>query len=196
MKNLKLLIIASLLAGVIGCSTEGSYKASEQLTAPYITEAQTQKENDDALAKRLNNVLGDQLKPSAIKVVVKDYYVLLVGQVASNGDKLQAETICKRWPGTKTIYNYLTIAIPPQPPSVNLSSSISKDVMNKIKEKYDLNPDNISVTTVDGVVYLMGSNIGNLTTFNNVITSLYTIPKVTKVVNLERSGDLDYATKN
>jgi osmotically-inducible protein OsmY len=193
---LKLLIITGMVVGIIGCSTEGSYKASEQLTAPYITEAQTQKENDDALAKRLNNVLNDQLKPSAIKVVVNDYYVLLVGQVASNGDKLQAETICKRWPGTKTVYNYLTIAIPPQIPSVNLTSSLSKDVMVKIKEKYDLNPDNISVTTVDGVVYLLGSNVGNLTTFNSVITSIYTLPKVTKVVNLERSGDLDYSTAN
>lgn len=189
MKNLKKLMLAMSVVSVISCSTEASYKVNSELTSPYTTAAQTRIINDKALEKRLNSVLSNQIKPSDLKVVVNFNNVLLVGQVANQADSLNAENIVKKWPGTNLVFNYLTIN--PQPSSV-FSSSISSQSMQKIKDNFDLNPDNIAITTADGVVYIMGTNVGNLTALNTVVDGIYSISGVRKVVNLEQKSDLDY----
>lgn len=189
MKLWKIIALLSAISGLIGCSTEAPYKVNKQLTAPYITDAQNQQDDDKALAKRLNSVLSDQLVNSKIKVVVNHSNVLLVGQVASNGDKLNAESICNKWPGTKQVFDYMTIA---DQPNLDSSSSISSAAMDRIKMQFDINTDSINVATVDDVVYIMGTDVGNLTALDTAIKAIYSIPKVRKVVNLVQKGSLDY----
>lgn len=196
MKKLSsLMILAGLLISVSSCSTEASFKVNAQLTSPYVTDEQTQKDSDTALAKRLNNVLDDQIPNSEIKVVVDHYNVLLVGQVASSNDKATAESICKKWPSTAQVLDYLTIVSPPNSPSLNTNSSISSDVKNLVEAKYDLDPNAVQIITVDNVVYIFGTNVGNLSALNDVIKNTYSINKVQKVVNLEQKGDQDYTTE-
>lgn len=189
MKSWQLMTLVGVIGGLVGCSTEASFKVNQQLTAPYVTDADNQNNDDKALEKRLNSILSDQLPQSKIKVVVDRFNVLLVGQVLSNGDKLQAETICKKWPGTKQVFNYLDVS---DKPTLDTSSSISSDAMARIKSQYDVNSDNLKVITVDNIVYIMGTNVGNLTALDTAIQGIYTIPKVRKVVNLEQKGNSDY----
>lgn len=189
MKLWKIVTLLSAIGGLIGCSTEAPYKVNQQLTAPYITDAQNQQDDDKALAKRLDSILSDQLVNSQIKVVVNHSNVLLVGQVARNGDKLKAESICKKWPGTKQVFDYMTIA---DQPKLDSSSSISSAAMDRIKMQFDINTDSINVVTVDNVVYIMGTDVGNLTALDTAITAIYSIPNVRKVVNLVQKGSLDY----
>lgn len=181
--------LVGVIGGLVGCSTESSFKVNQQLTAPYVTDTDNQNNDDKALEKRLNNILSDQLPQSKIKVVVDRFNVLLVGQVLSNGDKLQAETICKKWPGTKQVFNYIDVS---DQPTLDTSSSISSDAIARIKSQYDVNSDNLKVITVDNIVYIMGTNVGNLTALDTAIKGIYTIPKVRKVINLEQKGNLDY----
>lgn len=189
MKSWQLMTLVGVIGGLVGCSTESSFKVNQQLTAPYVTDTDNQNNDDKALEKRLNNILSDQLPQSKIKVVVDRFNVLLVGQVLSNGDKLQAETICKKWPGTKQVFNYIDVS---DQPTLDTSSSISSDAIARIKSQYDVNSDNLKVITVDNIVYIMGTNVGNLTALDTAIKGIYTIPKVRKVINLEQKGNLDY----
>ncbi len=196
MKKLSsLLIFAGLSILVSSCSTEASFKVNAQLTAPYVTEAQNQKDDDQALAKRLSNILDDQVPSGKIKIVVDHYNVLLVGQVASNNDKATAESICKKWPSTNKVFNYLTVATAPDSPSLNVNSSITNDVNQLIEVQYDIDSSALQVITVDNVVYFVGTNIGNLSSLDDVIKATYSINKVRKVVNLEQKGEEDYITQ-
>lgn len=190
MKHL-LVLLAGLSVFVTGCSTEASFKVNADLTAPYITDVENQRSDDLALASRLEEVLKSQIPTSKLKVVADHYNVLLVGQVASNTDKATAESICKKWPSTQKIFNYLTVA--PQP-SLNTNSSISKEAMRRVDMQYDVDSNAIIITTVDNVVYLMGTNVGNLTALNDIIKGIYSIDDVNKVVNLEQKGPSDYVT--
>ncbi len=190
MKHL-LVLLTGLSVFVTGCSTEASFKVNADLTAPYITDVENQRSDDLALASRLEEVLKSQIPTSKLKVVADHYNVLLVGQVASNTDKATAESICKKWPSTQKIFNYLTVA--PQP-SLNTNSSISKEAMRRVDMQYDVDSNAIIITTVDNVVYLMGTNVGNLTALNDIIKGIYSIDDVNKVVNLEQKGPSDYVT--
>ncbi len=190
MKHL-LVLLAGLSVFVTGCSTEASFKVNADLTAPYITDVENQRSDDLALASRLEEVLRSQIPTSKLKVVADHYNVLLVGQVASNTDKATAESICKKWPSTQKIFNYLTVAAQP---SLNTNSSISKEAMRRVDMQYDVDSNAIIITTVDNVVYLMGTNVGNLTALNDIIKGIYSIDDVNKVVNLEQKGPSDYVT--
>lgn len=174
-----------------GCSTEASFKVNAALTAPYITNVENQRDDDLALASRLDDILGSQIPTSKIFVIVNNYNVLLVGQVASNTDKATAESICKKWPTTNLVFNYLTVSAKPE---LNTSSSITHEAMKRVDMQYDIDSKAIIMTTVDNVVYMMGTNVGNLTALNEVIKGIYSIDNVNKVVNLEQKGPADYVT--
>lgn len=189
MKSLKFMLLCTMIGAITACSTEASFKVNQELTSPYVTDAENQRNDDTALEKRLNNILSDQLPQSKIKVVSAGFDILLVGEVLSNSDKVQAETICKKWPGTKQVFNYLEVS---DQPKLDVSSSTADDVRNRIASQYDINVNNLKVTAVGGVVYIMGTNIGNLTALQEAIKGVYTMPNVHKVVNLEIRGNLDY----
>ena len=195
MKTIKQRYLFALLAGVgmlaTGCSTEASFKVDSALTAPYITDSENQRDDAQALSERLDDVLDAQIPTNKIKVVVDHYNVLLVGQVASNADKATAETICKKWPSTQKIFNYLTVNAQP---SLNMNSSITSDATKRISMQYDIEPTAITVTTVDNVVYIMGTNVGNLSALDEAVKGIYSITNVNKVVNLEQKGSSDYVT--
>lgn len=192
MKQVKLIVIACITVSLFACSTEASFKASQQLTSPYITKAQAQRDNDSDLADRLNKILSDQVPTNRLKVVVNNNDVLLVGQVQSQNDSLQAESICKKWPGTDKVFNYLTVN---DNPGLHTSYFMASDAKSKASAFYDVNVENMDFVAVDNVIYVLGTNIGNLTSLNTAIERMYNIPNVTKVVNLEQDGADDYTAQ-
>lgn len=195
MKVVKFKYLLALITGLslllTACSTEASFKVNADLTAPYITDVENQRNDDLALASRLQDLLKSQIPTSKLRVLVDHYNVLLVGQVASNTDKATAESICKKWPSTQKIFNYLTVAAQP---SLNISSSITNEAVRRVDMQYDIDTKALTIITVDNVVYLMGTNVGNLTALNDIIKGIYSIDDVNKVVNLEQRGPSDYVT--
>lgn len=189
MNKIKISILVYATLGLFACSTESSFKVNQELTSPYITQAQAQHDNDKDLATRLGNVLSKQFPLSKIKVVVNNNDVLLVGQVKSNSDSIQAESVCKKWPGTEKVFNYLTLS---DKPTLNTSSFMASDAQEKVKGFFDINFEVMDFIAVDNVIYIMGTNVGNLTALDTAIERMYSIPKVTKVVNLEQRGEDDY----
>lgn len=195
MKVVKFKYLLALITGLslllTACSTEASFKVNADLTAPYITDVENQRNDDLALASRLQDLLKSQIPTSKLRVLVDHYNVLLVGQVASNTDKATAESICKKWPSTQKIFNYLTVAAQP---SLNISSSITNEAVRRVDMQYDIDTKALTIITVDNVVYLMGTNVGNLTALSDIIKGIYSIDDVNKVVNLEQRGPSDYVT--
>lgn len=189
MNKIKLSVLVYATIGLFACSTESSFKVNQELTSPYITEVQAQRDNDKDLATKLGNIISNQFPTSKIKVIVNNNNVLLVGQVKANADSIQAETICKKWPGTNKVFNYLTLS---DKPALNTSYFMASDAKEKVKAFFDVNFETMDFIAVDNVVYIMGTNVGNLTALDTAIERMYSIPKVTKVVNLEQRGDNDY----
>jgi len=179
--------------GLIGgaCSTEASYKVTTQLTSPYITDEDNKRNDDDQLREQLQDKLTTQLAKSQLRVIVDHGNVLLVGQVVTTNDRSQASAICYTIPVVKKIFNYLTVAAKP---SLNLNSSLANKAKNRITVQDDIYSPNLQVIAVAGVIYLMGSNIGNLTALQAAIEGIYTYPGVTRVINLVQPGPDDYTT--
>lgn len=194
MKNKQLIL--AFISGMVfftGCSTEASYKVSSELSAPYVTDAEHQKKDDDLLANTLQDKLDDALPDARLKVLVNNSNVLLVGQVHNLNEKNLAANICDKLPSVKQVFNYLTVTVKP---SLNVNSSISKKVVKRLSEQNDINDKALSIITVDDIVYIMGTNIGNLKAMNKAIRDgVYSLPDVKDVVNLEQPGDQDYFTE-
>ncbi len=186
--NILLICLASILL-ISGCSTEASVKVSDQLTAPYITDTDHQREDDTALEDKIKQLLADQVPGNKVKAMVLNYDVLLVGQVATNADKDKVANIVKGLPSPKKVFNYINVA---SKPVLNTSSTITTEAMTRLETQNNINGNSMKAITVDNIVYLMGTNIGDLSALNTAIEGIYSIPGVKKIVNLVQPGDRDY----
>lgn len=184
-----LVLVSPLLLTLAGCSTNPTTKISDQLTSPYLTNLDNQRTDDKMLRNKLQDQLDDEIKNSAIKVVVDHDNVLLVGQVASQSDSSQATVLCKQSPSINKVFNYLTVAAKP---SLSINSSINNDAQGRLDTQIDIQGKRLTVITVDHVVYIMGTNIGNLTSLDYAIKGINNIEGVNKVVNLVQKGNFDY----
>ncbi len=185
-----LLVLFSTSVVLSACSTNATTHVASNLTSPFLTDQDNQISDDTALEGRLKDDLDRQIPGNKIKVVVTNGDVLLVGQVATAAAKTQATSICENSPSAEEVFNYLTVNVNP---SLNTNSSITKDATNRLDRQNDLNVDLIKVVTVDDVVYIMGTNVGNLNSLRKAINGIYSIDNVQKVVNLEQVGPRDYA---
>lgn len=184
-----LVIVSPLLLTLAGCSTNPTTKISDQLTSPYLTNLDNQRTDDKMLRNKLQDQLDDEIKNSAIKVVVDHDNVLLVGQVASQSDSSQATVLSKQSSSVNKVFNYLTVAAKP---SLSINSSINSDAQDRLDTQIDIQGKRLTVITVDHVVYIMGTNIGNLTSLDYAIKGINNIEGVNKVVNLVQKGNFDY----
>lgn len=184
-----LLLLSPLMLVVSGCSTNPTTKISDQLTSPYLTNLDNQRTDDKMLRNKLQDQLDDELQGSAIKVVVDHDNVLLVGQVATQNDSNQATVLCKRSPSVAKVFNYLTVT---PKPSLNINSSVNTDAKDRLDTQIDIQGRLLTTITVDHVVYIMGTNIGNLGSLDYAIKGIYSIEGVNKVVNLVQKGNFDY----
>ena len=175
---------------IVSCSTQAVYKVSSELTAPYYTDADNQAKDDKDLQDKLKAMYKAQIPGNAIDVTAYSGEVLLVGQVPSSNDKARAAAIAKQIPYVKQVDNYLTINA--NKPVLNSNSSLADKAMARIKSQSDIDAQYVRVNAVDGVVYIMGSNLGNLTALNKAINGIYAMNGVNKVINLVKPGDKDY----
>ena len=110
-------LMGCLLVGVlaVGCATQASVRVSNELTSPFLTDADHQKADDEALQERIQRLLKVQLAKNSktINVLVDNSNVLLSGQVASLSLKNQAESLCANLHAVNKVFNYLTVNAKP-----------------------------------------------------------------------------------
>jgi|GEM_PF-1630526 len=191
MKLLKLIVLTSGISIFLAsCATDAAYKVSSELTAPYITNADNQDKDDLALQSKLNALYKKQIPNNAIDILVSQGNTLLVGQVANSSDKNKAAILAKQNPAVSTVFNYLTINS--IKPVLNKNSSLAQKALTRIQSQNDISGKYVKTTAVDGIVYIMGTNLGNLTSLDEAIKGIYAMDGVNKVVNLVQPGDMDY----
>lgn len=183
-KILSLAILANIT--LLGCSnvyyTDFGYS--------YTNAANEQYDNTN-FDKKMQRMVKQHFPTVKIKVVANYFDVLVVGEVDSQSTKDKIVKYIKSQHNVKQVWDYTTIS---SLPKLNYDSSIVSDVEDRLAREKDLQPNAIVVVAVDGVVYLMGTNIGNWTHLKTAIDGIYTIEGVTKVVNLIQRGPLDYSS--
>tara|TARA_Y100000588_G_C14214208_1_gene908069 strand:+ start:1115 stop:1720 length:606 start_codon:yes stop_codon:yes gene_type:complete len=103
--------------------------------------------------KIVTNSIFDE---SHVVVTSFNQNVLLVGEVASESLKKQAETDAKTTPNVKRVYNELMIADPISLTERSKDTWITSQVRTQMLTKKNLESGSIRVVTEDSVVYLMG----------------------------------------
>lgn len=180
-----LTVTCALSLALTGCP---SYFYS-QVPEPFTSNAQTSALDNQNYQEKLQKMVDTKFPHASIKVTSSHFNVLIAGQVASKYTKNaivkfigQQDFVCK-------VYDYTTIT---SHPSYSTSSSVVSDVQLRLYKEPDISSDRITVTYVDGVVYLMGTNLGNLTHYALAIKGIYTIKGVHRVVDLVVPGKQDY----
>lgn len=179
--------IVSAVACVLftGCQ---SYFYS-QVPEPFTSNAETSAIDNQSYQEKLQKMVDKKFPKADIKITTDHFNVLIAGQVESQKTKEAATAFVQKQQYVRDVYNYTTITAKP---SYSSSSSIVSQVQDRLSKEPDIDSSKVTVTYVDGVVYLMGSNIGNLTHYGRAIKGIYTISGVIKVVDLVKPGSEDY----
>src|SRR6185437_3103273 len=180
-------LIVTCLAAVLftGCA---SYFYSH-VPEPFTSNAETQAIDNKTFSKKLQKMVDKKFPDADLKIVSDHFNVLIAGQVESQKTKDAVVAVIKKQKYIRDVYDYTTIT---DKPSYNGSSSTESDAIDRLNEEQDIDSTNMKVVYVDSVIYLMGSNIGDLTHLNRAIRGIYTIGGVKKVVNLVKPGKYDY----
>jgi osmotically-inducible protein OsmY len=160
-----------------------------QVPEPFTTNAETQDIDNRAYSEKIQKMVDKKFPKADIKIVADHFNVLVAGQVESQKTKDDVVALVKAGKNIRDVYDYTTITAKP---SYNGSSSIESDVKERLNQEPDLADARISVTYIDSVVYLMGTNIGDMTHLARAIKGIYAMEGVKKVVNLVKPGKLDY----
>lgn len=91
-----------------------------------------------------------------VHLAVQNGYVLLTGNVPTEDVRMEAVKLAWQAKGVKEVFNELKIA-PPQPLGSSLEDVwISTKLRSTLVVEQNINSNNYSITTFEGVVYLMG----------------------------------------
>lgn len=176
-----------VLAGTVFTGCSSSYYS--KVPGPFTSNVENQESDNINYQNKLQKLVDKQFPKAEVKIVADHFNVLVVGQVPNQETKDGILDFVSKRHGTGSIFDYMLVA---PKPSLKYSSSITSDVKDRLKEEQDIDYTKVTVATVDGVVYLLGTNVGDLTHLARAIKGIYTIDGVTKVVNLVKPGPGDY----
>lgn len=183
LKSLIVPVIAGAL--LVGCAS-GYYS---QVPEPFTSNFETQQIDNENYQDKLQNLVDKNFKKAEVKIVTNHFNVLIVGEVESSGTKVALNQFIKHQQNTKKIFDY---SIVNPKPSLHTSSFLASDIRDRLAQEPDISVDNMSITVVSGVAYLMGTNVGNLTHLDRAIKGVDAIDGVKQVVNLVQPGVYDY----
>ena len=166
-------------------------------SSPYYTDIginqmgfeENQKQDDIIQSEKLNAFIKKQFPNVAVLATSDHFNVLLAGQVDSADTKTKLVQFVKAQNEVKKVFDYTTISATPK---LKYSSSLTDEANNRIATEYNINTDQITVIAVGSVVYVMGTNIGDLTSFKKALDGVAASRHVRKVVNLVQPGKDDY----
>ncbi|EKD75215.1 MAG: Periplasmic or secreted lipoprotein [uncultured bacterium] len=96
-------------------------------------------------------------KTSRIVIVTFNHNVLLVGQTPNETLKKEAETLIRKVPNVKNIYNDITIQPPLNTYEQGNDGAITANIKSRMFSTTNLRGRNIKVITENSVVYMMGA---------------------------------------
>ncbi|MCC2644954.1 MAG: hypothetical protein K0R49_1187 [Burkholderiales bacterium] len=181
--NLILLCLASV------CITSCQSYFYSKVPEPFTSNAETQEIDNSLYAKKLQKLVDKEFPKADLKIASDHFNILIVGQVDSQGTKEAVVELIKKQQAVREVFDYTTIT---ENPSYDSSSSIVYKVQERLSKEPDIISKRITVIYADGVIYLMGTNIGDLSHLARAIKGIYVIEGVTKVVNLVIPGRSDY----
>ena len=183
-----ILSFSLLLFGIYACSTP----AYDNLNVSYTTNRENLNTDNANLTKKLSDKIKAIYPDAQIKIDANDFNVLILGQVKSSKIKDRITDLAENERNVKDVWNYLTVN--PRPHFAINSSLIDKVEARLLLEK-NINPQNVMIEAVGGTVYLIGTNIGNLTYFDRAIRGIYSLEGVDTVINLTIPGSEDYRSQ-
>lgn len=186
-KNLNLIIMGLAAVMITSCQSYFYSKVPE----PFTSNVETQEIDNSIYAKKLQKMVDKKFTNADIKIASDHFNVLVAGQVESQGTKDAVVALIKQQKVVREVFDYTTIT---EHPSYNNCSSIASKTEDRLSKEPDIISTRIDVVCVDSVVYLMGTNIGDMTHLNRAIKGIYVMEGVKKVVNLVRPGRSDYSS--
>ena len=147
-----LLLSAATCLGSSGCATTLTGNDPEARTPRQMVDD----ESIEQAAKRLILASDPQFETAHVIVVCYSGAVLLSGQVASAALKAKAEDAIHGLDGVRTVHNELEIGSRASFPTRVDDAWITTKVKSAMISDPTIRAGSINVTTVDGVVYLMG----------------------------------------
>jgi osmotically-inducible protein OsmY len=115
-------------------------------------------EDDNIETKSVVNIhaADDAFDEAHVVVVSFNGYVLLAGQVASEGLKAKATEVVRKVHGVRRIYNEMEVAAPSSGMTRTSDTWITTKVKSWLLGSSDIEGTRVKVVTENGVVYLMG----------------------------------------
>ena len=140
--------------------------------------------DDQSLEHKVNQVLSDQLVKGNFTVASYGHEVLLTGQVATHKDRTKAMTAVMNTTGVNKVWNYLSVGASEDAGDIANDAYLTTAAKSRLIAQKDVNTNNIKLVTSNGVVYLLGKDVGKPDQIQAAIVSIKGINKVRKVVNL------------
>lgn len=173
-------------------TTDPTKIASEiVLDNPTNSDLNNQLDDDVNIANKLQRAVDAQFKGQAVKVVVNDYNVLLVGQVTTTAIRSQVNRMMVSSANVRQVYNYLTVT---KKPKLTIDNWLTKKAQARFNLQNNIDTSRITLVTVDNVLYAMVSNVGDLTSFNRAVNGANDIVGIAKVVKLVSPRAIDYSS--
>lgn len=110
--------------------------------------------------------------------------ILLVGQVPTEDDKTKIYNAVQSIPSQKGVWNYLTVEKNQSFGQVTKDSYITSSAKTTLIGQSGVNANNMKVVTCNGVVYLMGENVGKSYDVEAAVKNISKSSDVKKVVTL------------
>jgi osmotically-inducible protein OsmY len=184
-----LLSLVALSSILCACSTPPSFA---NLNVDYSTNEENITRDDLAISKKIQDKIEVMYPGSEVKVNSNHFNILVLGEVKTQKVKDGITSFVKAQPSVKKVWNYTTInAIP----DFKINKDLVVDVKKRIMNEKNINTNNIVVEAVGDKVYLVGTDVGNLTYFARAIRGINSMEGVSKVINLTELGPDDYSSE-
>lgn len=181
-KNLPLILISFLLsscaATVIGVAAgTGAAIGTDDRGGSTVFD-------DQSLSNKAKSI-AEAIEPKgSYTVSAYNGQILLAGQVPNQYDKDVIYSSVKNMNNINGVWNYLTVEKNQSLGQITTDTYLTSAAKSRLIAQKNINTNNIKVVTCNGVVYLMGSDIGSNYQLSSAITGIRGIEGVKDVVNL------------
>lgn len=179
------IILCALSLLLFSCSTPDY----ADLNPPYTSNEENLANDNVNLSAKIQKQIEALFPRAKVKVIANNFNVLVIGECGSQETKDRLVGIIKGQRDVKEVWNYTTINAKPR---LRINDELIEMVQDRIGLEKNINPAHVVVTAVGSTVYLMGTNIGNLTYFSRSLRGIYTLSGVSQVINLTQMGPKDY----
>lgn len=186
--NTSLVVAIFIIINVVLSGCASSYYSP--VAEPFVSNVESEKNDNINFQDKLQRMVDKQFSKEVKVLVYSNHFnVLVVGQVKNKQTEYQLVDFLKKQENVVSVWDYTSISSTME---LNYSASQTQQSLYRLSQEQDIDSDKITVVAVDNIVYIMGTNVGDLTHLERAIKGIYTIGKVKQVINLVKMGNDDY----